>query len=155
MFSNFVTFTEVVKLSPIIHYNLEGLNFHKDIIDLIFAKGDLISASSTFKLVPKEHLDKLLKFILLINFRDRVTSKRWIGLITRTITDDNSDLDKILFIYEQGCKAYDGARETFFFGLYFNMQLRMKRELFEILEKKHPYLEYAPSSDFFKGWKAN
>lgn len=51
MFSNFVTFTEVVKLSKIIAYKLEQINFSDDLLELVYIRNDFESVQSIFEFV--------------------------------------------------------------------------------------------------------
>lgn len=113
MFSNFVIFTEVVKLSPVIHYNLERLNFDLDIINLVFEKRDFVSATVTFKLIERENMNLLRKFVELTNLEDKIVTRNWIILIVKTLIPKGnySRLRKILMYFDRGFDIFVAKKE--------------------------------------------
>lgn len=65
MFENFVTFTEVVKLSSNIFHYLRGVNYSKQISSSILKRKDIISALQVLELIDDEkskiNIGKLIK----------------------------------------------------------------------------------------------
>lgn len=135
MFSNFVTFTEVVKLSPIIHYNLEQLNFNKDILSSILQKNDLINATSVFKLIEKKDFKKLIQFVELINLHNPNISRKWIKLITTTTTSDELKLYNIISYYEERLEVFEATSYLFNFFVQYRINVDMKMQLSKMLQE--------------------
>lgn len=135
MFSNFVTFTEVVKLSPVIHYNLERLNFHKDILSSILQKNDLVNATSIFKLIEKEDFKKLMKFVELINLNTPTISRKWIKLITTTITIDKLKLYNIISYYEKRLEVFEATSYLFNFFVQYRINEDMKTQILTMFQE--------------------
>lgn len=101
MFSSFVTFTEVVKLSPIIYHNQETINYSDTVIKAIVSKDDIQSALSI--------IDKVENRSLIIKFAD-IDEKRsgYHTLIKKIFAEKDTDTRKIhghLFLLS--CKEND------------------------------------------------
>lgn len=101
MFSNFVTFTEVVKLSQNIFNQMKSINNDENIVDLIFDKQDIVSAE---QVIDESNVSK---FSSVLNYCRSDDSEKWLDLIYKTISNnkvDVSDFDSSLILY---CCTYN------------------------------------------------
>lgn len=79
MFSNFVTFTEVVKLSRNVYYQQREVNFSEKIILLILDRLDIDTFENTYKLINNEYHFKELATLFIDNNENDEIKKRFIS----------------------------------------------------------------------------
>lgn len=90
MFSNFVTFTEVVKLSQNVFNQMRNINSNKDTIDLILTKQDIVYAEQVI------NESNVSKFSSILNYCRTEDTEKWLDLIFRACSSTN------FFFYELG-----------------------------------------------------
>lgn len=93
MFENFVTFTEVVKLSKIIFYNLKDLNYSDKLLDLIYIRNDQPTFYQVMDLIQDSSI--VNKFIYKLNYccsDCKILSDRWFELLVEFIKN-RDDID--------------------------------------------------------------
>lgn len=86
MFENFVTFTEVVKLSSIIFHNLRNLNYCDKLLDSIYGRNDQGTFYQVMNLIEDGSLTN--KFIYKLDYccsNCKTLSDRWFELLVEFI----------------------------------------------------------------------
>lgn len=82
MFSNFVTFAEVSKLSPFTHHRMKEINYHDKLLKLIYEKKDVDTFKEVIELVENKHLIKKSPKNIALDYPNR---KKWLEAIFSTI----------------------------------------------------------------------
>lgn len=83
MFSNFVTFNEVTKLSRYTHLELKHINYDDSILDFIFDKHDVDSFTQVAGLIRDGSL--ATRFISMMNFYNYENDRKWLLSIFEVI----------------------------------------------------------------------
>lgn len=98
MFSNFVTFTEVVKLSQNVFYNLRNVNYSDDIFEKIFIGRNVETAESLINLIEDER--KIIIYLSRQMFC--IFDRRETDLIFTLIVKSNFDVQLLheMFLYK-------------------------------------------------------
>lgn len=98
MFSNFVIFTEVVKLSSNVFWKMREVNCHDKVLDLIYEKQDVVTFEEVIDLVNNKYL--ITKFIGILNFCETRTGEKWLKSIFEAIDHiDITAFDNTLLTY--------------------------------------------------------
>lgn len=99
MFENFVIFTEVVKLSQNVFYNLRNVNYSDGIFEALFIRKDIEAAESLVELIQ----DKIKVINVARIFEDsKDNNKRWMNLISQLVISSNLKVSTISvgFLFE-------------------------------------------------------
>lgn len=111
MFSNFVTFQEVVKLSKNVFWKMREINYQDKLLDLIYSKKDAETFETALDLIEDKEL--LRKFINIIEiFCGDFVGEKWVENIFKVIryfgvnSIDNRTLNKWMQ-QSSNCKNYN------------------------------------------------
>lgn len=101
MFENFVVFTEVIKLSSIMFWKMKEVNYHDELLDLIYDREDVITFEEVIDVVDKY---LITRFIYRID--PRSNPKKWIENILKAISyiDITAFNNKLLF--DSSCHGF-------------------------------------------------
>lgn len=106
MFSNFVTFKEVVKLSENIFYGLRTTNYHDKLLELIYNQEDVIAFEEVIDLVDNKYL--VTRFLHIFEAYWRNDRERWLKNILKVIDHiDVSYLKNTLLVQCSRYKYYN------------------------------------------------
>lgn len=99
MFSNFVTFTEVVKLSSNVFQKMKEVNYSSNILDFIFSKEDMISLEQVEDLVNSP-VDRFFALLEVKEFKwQKELALFLIKMIFRGNYNDLNSCNGILIVY--------------------------------------------------------
>lgn len=105
MFENFVTFTEVVKLSPNIFSQLREVNYHDKLLDLIRIRNDISTFEQVTDLVENKYL---VTGLIEIFQKNHTYLERWLKSIFKFVDYiDVTALDNLLLFYSSRSGFYD------------------------------------------------
>lgn len=109
MFSNFVTFKEVVKLSPNVFWKMKEVNYNDKLLDLIYLKEDVNTFGEVSDLIENKRL--VTKFINVLSNCKQFDEKKWLENIFKFIEDIDISIsgDKLL-VYSSKYGFYDAVR---------------------------------------------
>lgn len=96
MFENFVTFTEVVKLSSNVFWRMKEVNYHDKLLKLIYDKEDVFTFEEVIELVENKQL--IAKFANILDTCSLSTEGLWVENIFKVIDhiDISSSIDTLL-----------------------------------------------------------
>lgn len=110
MFSFFVTFTEVVKLSVNIYYRQREVNYTTNVIDTVISKEDIKSAASIIDII--EDRSSLTRFIKILKEGDD-SDFVFMNIINEPNLDTTAERFQ-LFIYSCGMNDQDVTKKLMF-----------------------------------------
>lgn len=110
MFENFLVFTEVVKLSSNVFYQLEEINYHDKVLDFIYDREDVNTFEKVLDLVEDKYLiTRFIKFLKDYGLNE--TEKLWVKNILKVINHINiAAFDNALLIYAFKYEFYESFR---------------------------------------------
>lgn len=108
MFENFVIFTEVVKLSANTFNNLQNINYHDKLLDLIYERKDIITFERIVNLIQDRYL--ITKFVGLFEDRSLKDRNRWLeNIIPQVDHIDIKAFNEILIITAADCNSFSAV----------------------------------------------
>lgn len=131
MFENFVTFTEVIKLSSNMFWRMREVNYHDKLLDLIYSKQDIVCFEMVTDLVKDQYL--ICEFIKELKFHYNSCERRWLENIfeiikNNNITVSNDDLlisaskygfyDLVKCMIENGANIDAGSSSALIWAVY-------------------------------------
>lgn len=128
MFENFVIFTEVSKLSVNIFNNLQNINYHDKLLDLIYKRKDIITFERIVNLIRDKYL--ITKFVKLFEDRGLKDRKRWLeNIIPQVDHIDVTAFNEILIITAADCNSFNAVEILVQKGANINGSKRYRDDL--------------------------
>lgn len=113
MFENFVTFTELVKLSSNVFWKMREVNYSNKILNSIYQRRDLEVLEKVLDLIEDKQL--IIGFTSVLEDPRKVQIEKWLEIITKAVIENSISIprDNNLIIYSSEYGVYDFVKYWF------------------------------------------